>query len=138
MTVRIPKREAGQGMVEYALILVFIAIVVIAILMQVGPQLNRAFGRVIAVLQSGGVVISSGAITDVTTSYKTKFGGGGTLTVKVTVSQKTDLTVTGDGIASKSKPNCSGTCIITIPNAPGTGFVTVTDSVNGEAITIGW
>lgn len=40
------KDEAGQGLVEYALILVLVAIVVIAILAIVGPQIGNIFSRV--------------------------------------------------------------------------------------------
>ena len=39
-------REKGQGLVEYALILVLVAIVVIAILILVGPQIANIFSRV--------------------------------------------------------------------------------------------
>lgn len=38
--------ERGQGLVEYALILVLVAIVVIAILAIVGPQIGNIFSRV--------------------------------------------------------------------------------------------
>jgi pilus assembly protein Flp/PilA len=38
--------EDGQGMVEYALILVLIAIVVIVILQVVGKQVNNVFSNV--------------------------------------------------------------------------------------------
>jgi pilus assembly protein Flp/PilA len=38
--------ERGQGMVEYALILVFIAIVVIVILQVLGQQVNNVFSNV--------------------------------------------------------------------------------------------
>ena len=38
--------ERGQGMVEYALILVLIAIVVIVILQVVGQQVNSVFSNV--------------------------------------------------------------------------------------------
>lgn len=38
-------REEGQGLVEYALILVLVAIVVIAILILVGPQIANIFSR---------------------------------------------------------------------------------------------
>ncbi len=40
------KDEQGQGLVEYALILVLVAIVVIAILAIVGPQIGNIFSRV--------------------------------------------------------------------------------------------
>jgi pilus assembly protein Flp/PilA len=39
-------REEGQGLVEYALILVLVAIVVIAILMLVGPQIANVFSKI--------------------------------------------------------------------------------------------
>jgi len=39
-------REEGQGLVEYALILVLVAIVVIAILLLLGPQIANVFSRI--------------------------------------------------------------------------------------------
>jgi pilus assembly protein Flp/PilA len=39
-------REEGQGLVEYALILVLVALVVIAILAILGPQIGNIFSRV--------------------------------------------------------------------------------------------
>jgi pilus assembly protein Flp/PilA len=43
---RIRNREEGQGMVEYALILVLIAVVVIVILTVVGRQVNNVFSNI--------------------------------------------------------------------------------------------
>jgi pilus assembly protein Flp/PilA len=43
---RLASREDGQGMVEYALILVLIAIVVIVILQVVGKQLNNVYSNI--------------------------------------------------------------------------------------------
>jgi pilus assembly protein Flp/PilA len=39
-------RDEGQGLVEYALILVLVAIVVIAILAVLGPQIGNIFSRI--------------------------------------------------------------------------------------------
>ncbi len=39
-------REEGQGLVEYALILVLVAVVVIAILAVLGPQIGGVFSSV--------------------------------------------------------------------------------------------
>ncbi|MFW5941582.1 MAG: pilus assembly protein [Chloroflexota bacterium] len=39
-------REEGQGLVEYALVLVLVAIVVIAILTLLGPQIGNVFSRI--------------------------------------------------------------------------------------------
>ncbi len=40
-------REDGQGLVEYALVLVLVAVVVIAILTLLGPQIGNVFSRII-------------------------------------------------------------------------------------------
>ena len=45
-------REDGQGLVEYALILVLVAIVVIAILTLLGPQIGNVFSRISYALTS--------------------------------------------------------------------------------------
>jgi len=44
--------EDGQGLVEYALILVLVALVVLAILIVLGPEIGDAFSRIISELQS--------------------------------------------------------------------------------------
>jgi pilus assembly protein Flp/PilA len=41
MSMRFPKDEDGQGLVEYALILILVAIVVIAILTLLQPQIEN-------------------------------------------------------------------------------------------------
>jgi pilus assembly protein Flp/PilA len=46
------EEEKGQGMVEYALILVLIAIVVIVILTIVGHQVNNIFSNISSTLGS--------------------------------------------------------------------------------------
>ena len=40
-------REKGQGLVEYALILVLVAIVVIAVLLLLGPAIGNIFSTII-------------------------------------------------------------------------------------------
>ena len=44
-------QEEGQGLVEYALILVLVALVVIVILMVLGPQIGNVFSRITSGLQ---------------------------------------------------------------------------------------
>jgi pilus assembly protein Flp/PilA len=39
-------KERGQGLIEYALILVLVAIVVIAVLMILGPRIGNVFSSV--------------------------------------------------------------------------------------------
>lgn len=41
-------RQRGQGLVEYALILIFVAVVVVAALMALGPVIGNAFSQVIS------------------------------------------------------------------------------------------
>jgi len=43
---RCKRREDGQGMVEYALILALIAIVVLVVLTVVGGQVNNVFSNI--------------------------------------------------------------------------------------------
>ena len=45
-------REAGQGMVEYALILVLVSIVVIVILLTMGGQISNVFSNVVTALNA--------------------------------------------------------------------------------------
>jgi pilus assembly protein Flp/PilA len=44
------RRQSGQGMVEYALILVLVSIVVIVILLTMGNQILNVFSNVVAAL----------------------------------------------------------------------------------------
>jgi pilus assembly protein Flp/PilA len=46
--------EEGQGLVEYALILVLIAIVVIAVLLLLGPVVGNVFSTILGYLQDAG------------------------------------------------------------------------------------
>jgi pilus assembly protein Flp/PilA len=39
-------KEKGQGMLEYALILVFIVLVVVVVLKMLGPQIGGVFSRI--------------------------------------------------------------------------------------------
>jgi pilus assembly protein Flp/PilA len=43
-------RENGHGLVEYALVLVLVAVVVIAILTLLGPQIGNVFSRIVYAL----------------------------------------------------------------------------------------
>jgi pilus assembly protein Flp/PilA len=47
------KQEEGQDLVEYALLLVFIALIVIAALPSLGKTVSNVFSNTTSVLQSG-------------------------------------------------------------------------------------
>ncbi len=42
----LPRQEKGQGLTEYAMILVLVVLVVFAILTIMGPQIGNAFSRI--------------------------------------------------------------------------------------------
>ena len=50
LTMEFAPKEKGQGLVEYALILVLVAIVVIAVLMLLGPIIGNVFSSINASL----------------------------------------------------------------------------------------
>jgi pilus assembly protein Flp/PilA len=50
MESRLGAGQSGQGMVEYALILVLVSIVVIVILLTMGNQIQNVFSNVVAAL----------------------------------------------------------------------------------------
>jgi pilus assembly protein Flp/PilA len=50
--MKLAVKERGQGLVEYALILVLVAIVVIAVLMLLGPVIGNAFSTLNSSLSS--------------------------------------------------------------------------------------
>lgn len=56
---RLPQKEEGQGLVEYALILVLVAIVVIAILLLLGPVVGNVFSNVSCNLEGESCGIAS-------------------------------------------------------------------------------
>lgn len=55
------KREEGQGLVEYALILVLVAVVVIVVLSLIGPSIGNIFSGVVGALN--GNIASSDTAT---------------------------------------------------------------------------
>lgn len=49
------QQEEGQGLVEYALILVLVAVVVIVILALLGPAIGNTFSNILYALEYGSV-----------------------------------------------------------------------------------
>lgn len=116
------RREKGQGLVEYALIIVLVAIVVIVALSALGPIVGDVFSQIAASLQGPGVIGSASATPD----------GGGVI-ITVTVSEATDITISGD--VSGGGP-CSGSCQFPF-SSPSSGSATVTAS-GGGITTVSW
>lgn len=55
MKLRTFPRQEGQGLVEYALILVLIAVAVIIVVTQLGGQINQVFNLIVLQMQYPGV-----------------------------------------------------------------------------------
>jgi pilus assembly protein Flp/PilA len=125
-------REKGQGLVEYALILVLVAIVVIAILLLLGPVIGNVFSNITDELLSpsgsGGGGASTKAISSVSASKSF-----GRLIITVSVSQNTRVSLSG--AVSHSGKECNGSCQFEFASYPGSGTVTATasDSSSGSA-----
>lgn len=72
-------REKGQGLIEYALILVLVAIVVIAILLLLGPVVGNVFSNITTNLQQTGVIAPDSppfSVTSVSVPGGVSAGGG--------------------------------------------------------------
>ena len=91
-------REKGQGLIEYALILVLVAIVVVAILLLLGPVVGNVFSNIMVNLQRVGIV------------------DPGTPTFSVTSVSAGGVTHPSGGTSSASwSANCSvGGCTVTV------------------------
>lgn len=131
-----PTREKGQGLVEYALILVLVAIVVLAILLILGPVVGNVFSNVVAVLQEAGMVGGSGPIDDVSASWN-----GPIVRVTVTVSQpNTNVSLSviqGSGNPAPPSQSCTGTCVFNVTTPSVTGG-RVRASAGGGSMTADW
>jgi pilus assembly protein Flp/PilA len=74
--MNIPQREEGQGLVEYALMLVLVAVVVIIILTILGSQVVFVFARVAGGLR-GDVLDAANGDTAVLVNYEGSISGSG-------------------------------------------------------------
>jgi pilus assembly protein Flp/PilA len=113
----------GQGLVEYALILVLVAIVVIASLLLLGPSVGNVFSGLVDQLES---LSGTGSIASIGTSVSS-----GVVVVTVTVSPSpSSVTLSlqaGSGTIQGLNPkNCTGTCNFTISGQSAHGTVRAT------------
>lgn len=119
--------ERGQGLVEYALILVLVAIVVIAVLLVLGPTISEVYCQVANTLQPG----SCGAITSVNAA-RTGGGHGNDVVVTITVSKNASVTVTDSQNADPVTTNCAGSCTVTLSGVgDAAGTATARDNIGG-------
>jgi len=122
------RREHGQGLVEYALILVLVALVVIGILLVLGPSIRDVYNRVVQALGGTGL---SRYITSTSPSVTDLGGSIYRLTVTVYVNAQTNVTLSA---GSKSQTiSCSPpSCQVSVTNIPQSGTYTVTDGEGAQ------
>ena len=121
--------ENGQGLVEYALILVLIAIVVIAILTLLGGNINMVFARILLQIEHPGDYSGDPVtVTDVGLGNPLLLGGAHSSTITVSASPTFDppgspeVCVRFDVNGGGSKIVCSVTPSVTLPG-PASGSV---------------
>lgn len=125
MNTRQEARQRGQGLVEYALILVLVAVVVIAVLTLLGPQVGNVFSRVNAGLGvatgggGGGGAVVINASADIRTNSN--------VTVNVSVSENTTITLEDQVGGATKTVTCNGVCSPTFDlGHTGGGTITIT------------
>lgn len=131
------RRENGQGLVEYALILVLVAVIVIAILTLLGPQVGNVFSRVVDGLGGadasgggGGNTQPTGNVTSVNA-----LRGGSDVVVQIQVSAPVMVTAVDSQSGQTASTNCNGSCTVTLSNVgPNPGTVTVS-AAGGNSMT---
>jgi len=117
-------REKGQGLVEYALLLVLVAIVVIGILSMLGSRVSLIYGTVACALDGNSDIIQA-SIDD-----------GSTMNISVTVRRDTTISISGDvsGGGACTAPSCD----FSIGSVPAHGSLTITASQGGCQIVHSW
>jgi pilus assembly protein Flp/PilA len=128
------RKQNGQGLIEYALILVLVAVVVIAILTLLGPQVGNVFSRIVNGLgvaitdgdgqDSGNPPDPSATITAVTAWRAT---GSTSVGVTVSVSASTNVTIVDSQSGKTASIGCDPDCTVTLPDVgPNPGTITAT------------
>jgi pilus assembly protein Flp/PilA len=117
------KREEGQGLVEYALVLVLIAIVILVVLGLVGEEVRCVFAKTVAGL--GGQTLTCSGTEYVVNGFGVSVGGGpAECTVTAT---NVEVTVYIDGELAEAGTPVSGTGTAS-GGGTGSGSGTTNDS----------
>ncbi len=118
-------KEKGQGLVEYALLLVLVAIIVIGVLGLLGNRIKLVYGTVTCALDLGSDIIGAG-VNSV----------GGNMVVDVRARRNTTITISGDvsGGGACTAPSCS----FTLGGVPAKGSLKITASSGRCEIIHSW
>jgi pilus assembly protein Flp/PilA len=119
---------AGQGLVEYALILVLIAVVIIVIMALLGTQVNMVFARIMLQIEHPGDY-SGESVTVTSISVSTRGSRlGGNLIASATVglggaSSSPNICVQFSDSQHGSKVDCDPNPSVTFPDDGGSGEI---------------
>lgn len=136
-------QQRGQGLTEYGLILVLVAIVVVAILTILGPQVGGIFSEIVTSLDGattnvnnggGGAPPPAGAMI---TSASLQTRVGDVVTLNVVVDTDTTITLTDNQGGPASTHSCTAgvTCTPSITvGGSGSGTITVSAPGNSQGV----
>ncbi len=123
--------ERGQGLAEYALIVSFVAIVIVSVLVLIGPQINNVYGQV-------NYALGYRAPSPLVSLAATRTGmEGNDVTATLVVSSSVSVTMTDSQSGQSQTLNCSGTCQHTFL-AVGHEAGTVTASAEEFTLSAGY
>lgn len=131
--MKIPEREQGQGLVEYALLLVLIAIVVLVILTLLGTQVVLVFARAAGGLQ-GDVLDAANGDTAVIINYEGNISGSGSScagtisNIRFVVTDGNGAILTNQGVSATLKVN--GVSSGTVNGTAGASGLAVSSGAN--------
>ena len=127
--------DKGQGLVEYALVLVLVAVVVMAALTLLGPQIGNVFSTVVAGLggSTGAAVAAPGKPTITMAQFQLR--DGNRVVIQVEVSEPTMITVSDKQGGSPVTANCNNGCTPDIfVGGPSSGTLIVTAPGNSKSV----
>ncbi|RMG92645.1 MAG: Flp family type IVb pilin [Chloroflexi bacterium] len=117
--MRIKRREEGQGLVEYALLLTLIALVVIGILLTLGPNVANVFSRVTSAMgnttQQAGGAGNGGQegggenLPIILAAHAWRASPSNNVIVDITVSAPTSVTITDSQSGQEITVQCTDT-----------------------------
>jgi len=122
--MKIRKREEGQGLVEYALVLVLVAVIIIAILTVLGSAVVGVYARVLAGLN--GQVLTGSGTEYIVGGYDLAVDCSGGPAI-VTVS---DMSVI---VMQDGEPAGNTAVSITVQTSSNSGIANGTSNANGTA-----
>jgi len=123
--MKIPDREDGQGLVEYALLIALVAVIVIAILIILGPTVTVVYARVIggfsgqSVTMTGDEVIVLGLETEKPSGPPVC---GLTVTGAALVGLQDGELMTNQGVTARAYTGGTSTSIVLSATANGNGL----------------